>query len=99
LFITLLESGFVGGLGFSVAQQNQSIRTDAYWFGEAQSRVVVSVSPSAKKSFEDAVSASGISLELLGEVKGHDVQVNKENWGKLSEWKNNYDEKISSLMS
>ena len=99
LFITLLESGFVGGLGFSVAQQNQSIRTDAYWFGEAQSRVVVSVSPSDKKSFEDAVSASGISSELLGEVKGHDVQVNKENWGKLSEWKNNYDEKISSLMS
>jgi phosphoribosylformylglycinamidine synthase len=99
LFITLLESGFVGGLGFSVAQQNQSIRADAYWFGEAQSRVVVSVSPSAKKSFEDAVSGSGISLELLGGVKGHDVQVNKENWGKLSEWKNNYDEKISSLMS
>ena len=99
LYITLLESGFVGGLGFSVAQQNSAIRPDAYWFGEAQSRVVVSVSPSAKKSFEDAVSASGISSELLGEVKGQDVLVNKENWGKLSDWKNNYDDKISSLMS
>ena len=99
LYITLLESGFVGGLGFSVAQQNSTIRPDAFWFGEAQSRVVVSVSPSAKKSFEDAVSASGISSELLGEVKGQDVLVNKENWGKLSDWKNNYDEKISSLMS
>ena len=99
LYITLLESGFVGGLGFSVAQQNENIRPDAYWFGEAQSRVVVSVSPSAKKSFEDAVSRSGISSELLGEVKGQEVLINKENWGKISDWKNNYDEKISSLMS
>ena len=42
LFITLIESTFNRDLGFKVNTANTSIRKDAYWFGEAQSRVVVS---------------------------------------------------------
>lgn len=99
LFITLLESGFVGGHGFSVAQKAEGIRPDAFWYGEAQSRVVVSVSTDRKKSFEDMLSASGIPFELLGEVKGDDVVINGQSWGVISSWKDRYDEHISSLMS
>lgn len=99
LFITLLESGFVGGHGFSVAQQTKNIRPDAYWFGEAQSRVVVSVSPALKKSFEEHLSASGIPCELLGQVQGKEVVINGQQWGDLSFWKEKYDNHISSLMS
>src|SRR6476620_11684572 len=45
LVVTLLESAFVADLGFKVAAAKSDIRRDAYWFGEAQSRVVVSVTP------------------------------------------------------
>jgi phosphoribosylformylglycinamidine synthase II len=41
LAITLLESGFTNNLGFSVSATS-TLRKDAYWFGEAQGRVVVS---------------------------------------------------------
>ncbi|MDE3253257.1 MAG: phosphoribosylformylglycinamidine synthase subunit PurL, partial [Bacteroidota bacterium] len=41
LAITLLESGFFRELGFEVEAETD-IRKDAYWFGEAQGRVVVS---------------------------------------------------------
>ncbi|MCE2847745.1 MAG: phosphoribosylformylglycinamidine synthase subunit PurL [Chitinophagaceae bacterium] len=98
LFITLLESGFVAGLGFEAAQHEASLRADAFWFGESQSRVVVSVSPSKQNAFEAMLAATGIKSSLLGNVKGKDVIINGENWGAISAWKSPYDEKIGSMM-
>ncbi len=52
LFVTLAESAFPRSLGFEVAQQQSSkIRKDAFWFGEAQGRVVVTVKESDVKRF------------------------------------------------
>jgi phosphoribosylformylglycinamidine synthase len=99
LFITLLESGFVAGLGFEAAQDDLSLRADAFWFGESQSRVVVSVSPSMQDAFESMLAASGIKSALLGKVKGNDVVINGDNWGTIASWKSPYDEKIGSLMA
>jgi phosphoribosylformylglycinamidine synthase len=99
LFITLLESGFVAGLGFEAAQDDSSLRADAFWFGESQSRVVVSVSPSMQDAFESMLAASGIKSALLGKVKGKDVLINGDNWGTIATWKSPYDEKIGSLMA
>jgi phosphoribosylformylglycinamidine synthase len=99
LFITLLESGFVAGFGFEAAQQDSSLRADAFWFGESQSRVVVSVSPSKQHAFESMLAASGIKSTLLGNVKGKDVVINGNNWGAIAAWKSLYDEKIGSMMA
>ena len=99
LFITLLESGFVTGYGFEAVQKNSSLRADAFWFGESQSRVVVSVSPSKQHAFETMLAASGIKSELLGKVKGKDVVINGDNWGAIAAWKSPYDEKIGSIMA
>lgn len=99
LFITLLESGFVAGLGFEAAQDDSSLRADAFWFGESQSRVVVSVSPSMQDAFESMLAASGIKSALLGKVNGKDVVINGDNWGTIAAWKSPYDEKIGSLMA
>jgi phosphoribosylformylglycinamidine synthase len=99
LFITLLESGFVAGLGFEAAQDDASLRADAYWFGESQSRVVVSVSPSSQHAFESMIAGSGIKSALLGNVKGKDVVINGDNWGSIATWKSPYDEKIGSMMA
>jgi phosphoribosylformylglycinamidine synthase len=44
LIVTLLESAFYNHKGFEVNSNGSSLRKDAYWMGEAQSRVVVSCS-------------------------------------------------------
>ena len=99
LFISLLESAFVGSLGFAVAQQKKEIRSDAYWFGEAQSRAVVSVRKENQIAFENYLTSTGISFESLGVVKGQEVNVNGENWGSVDQWKSSYDEAITAIMS
>ncbi len=52
LFVTLAESAFFNNLGFTVNQQKKQIRKDAYWFGEAQGRVVVTISAEKVNEFE-----------------------------------------------
>ena len=98
LFITLIESGFVNNLGFDLRQGENQVRKDAFWFGESQSRIVVSVSPASKQKFESALQSLQQPFQFLGTVKSRDLIVDGENWGILSDWRKPYDEKISSLM-
>ena len=99
LFISIMESAFAGALGFEVTQQNLAIRSDAYWFGEAQSRAVVSVKKEDQSKFENHLASTGIAHELLGSVKGKEVVVNGENWGTVDSWKSHYDEAITKRMA
>ena len=96
LFITLAECGFHRELGFSVSCQDKSIRRDAYWFGESQSRVVVSVKKDKQTEFTKSV--KGIPLEKLGEVIPAMVQVDGASWGNIREWKHEYETAIEKEM-
>ena len=96
LFVTLAESGFHKELGFSVSCQDKSIRRDAYWFGESQSRVVVTVKNEKLAAFKLAM--EGIPLEKLGEVTTAMVQVDGEKWGNIREWKYEYETAIEKEM-
>jgi phosphoribosylformylglycinamidine synthase len=95
LFITLAESGFQRNLGFTVKQQISTIRNDAYWFGEAQGRVVVTVNPGNVEVFEKSLD---IPFEKLGEVTSGEIKIDDEDWGNISDWKNKYDNVIGSLL-
>ena len=99
LFITLLESAFVNGLGFEVSQLDSSTRSDAFWFGESQSRVVVSVSPENVVAFEKVMSSNASGFTKLGSVKGSDVVVGAEVWGKVSAWHKEYCEVLEKHMA
>ncbi len=99
LFITLLESAFVNGLGFEVSQLDSSTRSDAFWFGESQSRVVVSVSPENVVAFEKVMSSNASDFTKLGSVKGSDVVVGAEVWGKVSAWHKEYCEVLEKHMA
>jgi phosphoribosylformylglycinamidine synthase subunit PurL len=70
--VTLAESSFPRGLGFNVTS-DAAVRQDAFWFGEAQSRVVVSVDASNKAAFETALQAHGVQFSALGTVQGTDM--------------------------
>lgn len=65
LFIALAESAMPAGFGFRITTPS-NFRTDAFLFGESQSRILVSVAPSQKATFEAAVSAQ--DRLLLGQV-------------------------------
>src|SRR5258705_2986659 len=54
LFVMLCESGFNRDLGFTV-ETKDDLREDAYLFGEAQSRVVVTVKAGLTEKFENAL--------------------------------------------
>ena len=95
LFITLAESSFFNNLGFSVNQQKTEIRKDAYWFGEAQGRVVVTVKREKVNEFEGSL---GIPFEKLGTVTAGEIKVDGESWGSILEWKNKYDNAIGNYL-
>jgi phosphoribosylformylglycinamidine synthase subunit PurL len=98
LFVTLLESAFTNNLGFTASQKNEGIRSDAYWFGEAQSRVVVSVTAAQEETLLTALQAANISHTKLGVVASSTITIETDNWGNVSEWKEKYDNAIGGVM-
>ena len=95
LFVTLAESAFQRNLGFSVNQQISGIRKDAYWFGEAQGRVVVTIKADKINEFEKALK---IPFEKLGTVTPGEIMIDNERWGNISDWKDKYDNAIGNFL-
>lgn len=97
LFVTLLESSFNNILGFDVVANDYNTRKDAQWFGEKQSRVVVSV----KKEKLEAVKKvlGNHSFEELGMVTDGSVEVDGMEWGHIEDWKEKYDSAIENYLS
>jgi phosphoribosylformylglycinamidine synthase subunit PurL len=99
LFITMLESCFHRGLGFEVEVKEDEIRKDAFWFGEAQSRVVVSVSEEQYGHFLRAIDQSKVSWSVLGIVTAGSIIIDGEDWGNIKNWKDPYDTTIENLLA
>jgi phosphoribosylformylglycinamidine synthase len=98
LFITLLESAMVKGLGFEIGTDN-SIRKDAFLFGEGQSRVVVSISASQEKGLHEALKSAGVHYAKLGVVKGGDLLIDGQNYGSIGEYSTLYNTSIEGRLS
>ncbi|MDD5571964.1 MAG: phosphoribosylformylglycinamidine synthase subunit PurL [Bacteroidales bacterium] len=94
LFITLLESAMPNELGFDIITPAE-IRTDAFLFGESQSRIVVSVNPKNEISFIDFMMQSKIPSTLLGHVTKGKIQINDELWTPVKDYKNIYDNALT----
>ncbi len=98
LAIALLESGFHNELGFSISAST-SLRSDAYWFGEAQGRVVVSCSKLNAERLTLNAKKSGVDIIELGLVTDGNINVNEEVWGNIVDWKEKYDTAIEILVN
>jgi phosphoribosylformylglycinamidine synthase len=98
LFMTLLESAMVNNLGFEIAS-DASIRKDAFLFGEAQSRVVLSVSADKAAALEAGLKKQGVAFSKLGTVKGNAVVVDGTNYGSVSEYKQAFDTSIEVTLN
>ncbi len=98
LMVTLMESAFVNVLGFDVNGHEESIRSDAYWFGEAQSRVVVSVSPQHHDAFINFINTKQIAFRDLGKVTASEIIIAGKNWGTINEYKNAYENALGNFL-
>jgi phosphoribosylformylglycinamidine synthase len=94
LFTTLLESAFHRELGFDVKASGTGVRRDAWWFGEGQSRVVVSVDAEQAANFNSTMKDSGVPFTYLGKVVKKAVIIDGEDWGSVNNWKELYDTAI-----
>jgi phosphoribosylformylglycinamidine synthase len=97
LIVALLEKGFHRGLGFEVSA-NTDLRLDAYWLGEAQSRVVVTASKEQAEALKHRGASNNIPVTVLGTVTGGNIKVNGEGWGNIADWKEKYDNAIGNLL-
>lgn len=95
LFVTLCESGFTNELGFTLRSQ-KDMRKDAFFFGEAQSRVVITVAPANFEKFEDLI--KGFPHHEIGIVSVGKLDIDGEDWGDIKEWKELYNTAIEKYL-
>jgi phosphoribosylformylglycinamidine synthase len=98
VFMNLLESAMVNNLGFEITTDT-SVRKDAFLFGEAQSRVIVSVSANNSSSIETELKKQNVAFTKLGVVKGKAVVIDNTNYGLISEYKHSFDTSIEGYMN
>ncbi len=98
LFVTLTESGFNNNLGYTITS-NINVRKDAFLFGEAQSRVVVSIPAENEMAFKTVIHLLEVAFEKLGTVTDENILVDGENWGNIADWKTKYDNAIGDLLA
>lgn len=98
LFANLMESAITGNLGFKVDGM-PSMRKDAFWFGEAQSRVVISVDEEEATKLEAFMNQNGIALYHLGEVTEGSIHVDGSVFGSLNEWRDIYYQTLDKYLS
>lgn len=97
LIVTLFEKGFWNNLGFEV-RGNNAFRTDAFWMGESQSRIVVSCNRDQAETVKARAATAGITVLELGNVTSGGVSVNGQNWGSIKDWKFTYDTAIEQML-
>jgi phosphoribosylformylglycinamidine synthase len=99
LMVTLLEKGFYKNLGFTVSANEGSIRKDAFWFGEAQSRVVITVKKTMLETVFVQIENTGVNAEMLGTVTSGEININGIDFGNISEWKEKYNTAIEKIIN
>lgn len=98
LIVTLIEKGFNRNLGFAVDADVVG-RNDAYWLGEAQSRVVVTCSAEQLAELQGDAMEKGIGCTIIGKVTDGTISVNGADWGNIATWKNKYDTAIENIIN
>ena len=98
LWIGLLEKGFASGLGFDITLPAEH-RKDAVLFGEAASRILVTVNEENKDKFIDLMMLNGCDFDLLGHVTKGSIRVDDEDWGNVGDFQDIYDNALGTILS
>lgn len=97
LFIALAESSIAGNIGFDIST-DESIRTDAFLFGESQGRVVVTIKSSDEDKFLHEMMKRDVDFCFLGAVMGNDMTIDEEEFIKVDEAKKLYNTTLANRL-
>ncbi len=98
LMTTLFEMGFPNELGFDI-ETDLEYRMDAYLFGEAPSRIVLSVVESFHDEFVEFMNLrQDVPFTLLGHVTKGRVSVDGTDIGMIGEYKDIYQNALGTIL-
>jgi phosphoribosylformylglycinamidine synthase II len=97
LWVTLVEMSMPRGLGFHI-ETDSEVRPDAFLFGEAQSRVVVTVTEAQEENFIEFMAQQDVPFNLLGHVTKGKLVIDEEHFGFINEMKEIYDNAIGKKL-
>ena len=97
LYVTLVESALPNKLGFDI-ETDSAIRKDAFLFGEAQGRVVVSIAPDDQERFIEMMATSEVEFSLLGTVNDGFLNIDEEPFGHITDLKMVYDNVLHEIL-
>ncbi|MEX1000482.1 MAG: phosphoribosylformylglycinamidine synthase subunit PurL [Crocinitomicaceae bacterium] len=98
LFIALMEMAMPNDLGFDIVTDSE-VREDAFLFGEAQSRVLVSVNEDQEDDFIEYMMNKKVPNLLLGHVTKGKICVDDDQYGFVDELKDIYNNALGLQLS
>lgn len=84
-------------MGFDISS-DETVRKDAFLFGEAQSRIIVSISNDKEEQFIETLANSVVEFTFLGEVVDDNAVVDGESFGSIKELAEIYESVIPKMM-
>jgi phosphoribosylformylglycinamidine (FGAM) synthase-like enzyme len=97
LFVALVECCLPNNLGFDITSPAE-VRTDAFLFGESQSRIVVSVSANAETAFLDFMMEQQFPFSALGHVTKQELRIDDSSFGFITDYARGFENALGSLM-
>ncbi len=97
LYVALVESALPNKLGFDI-ETDSAIRKDAFLFGEAQGRVVVSIAPDDQERFIEMMATSEVEFSLLGTVNDGFLNIDEDPFGHITDLKMVYDNVLHEIL-
>ena len=97
LFVALVESCLPNGLGFDITSPAE-VRTDAFLFGESQSRIVVSVSATAETAFLDFMMEQKFPFSALGHVTKEELRIDDSSFGFITDYARDFENAFGNIM-
>jgi len=98
LFIALIEAAMPNTLGFKI-ETDSNYRKDAFLFGEAQSRAVVSIKAEHQAEFATLIREHNLPHTFLGTVQGKCLEIDGESYGGLHEVKADFETALEDYLN
>ncbi len=98
LFVTLMESAIAGKKGFEITSYDK-VRKDAFLFGEAQSRVVLTCAKGDEQKIISILEKHSSKGNVIGTVKGTSFVIDGENFGSGNDYAMMYNNSLGALLN
>jgi len=97
LFTCLVEMGIHHGFGFDITA-DASVRLDSFLFGEAQSRIVVTLSPDDENAFIELMASTEVPFTLLGHVTRGKMMIDDAHFGFIDDASDIYSNSLERII-